>query len=114
MHANMHTSNKWLIRLTSGRFLAMPWWKRRFISLMCVGLPCLIVALAVPGQSATVLSVTGATGKPAEAGSYWVAYWAWGGYSPSCCGCSVQCETKGPQWIAMLSLQCSMLLQAWP
>lgn len=61
-HANMHTANKWFIRLTRGRFMNLPWWQRRFISLMSVGLPCLGVALAVPGQSATVLSVTGATG----------------------------------------------------
>ncbi len=57
------TANKWFIRLSGGRFMALAWWKRRFISLMSVGLPCLGVALAVPGNSGTVLSVTGATGE---------------------------------------------------
>lgn len=37
-------------------------WMQRFICNCCTILPCLGVAVAVPGESGTVLSVTGATG----------------------------------------------------
>lgn len=62
-HATNHTVESWLRMLFPRGFggLSRPW-MQRFITNCCTILPCLAVALGVPGESGTVLSVTGATG----------------------------------------------------
>lgn len=62
-HATNHTVESWLLRVFPRGFggLSRPW-VQRFIVNCCTILPCLGVALGVPGESGTVLSFTGATG----------------------------------------------------
>ena len=60
-HATNHTVQEWLLAMAP-RYggLSATW--QRFIVNCCTILPCLGIALGVPGESGTVLSVTGATG----------------------------------------------------
>lgn len=62
-HACNHTVDNWLRQLFPRDYagLTRPW-VQRFVCNLCTILPCLGVALGVPGESGTVLSVTGATG----------------------------------------------------
>ncbi|PSC70040.1 Amino acid transporter isoform A [Micractinium conductrix] len=61
--ATNHTVDSWLRGLFPRNYggLTRPWVQRFIVNLITI-LTCLGVALGVPGESATVLSVTGATG----------------------------------------------------
>ncbi|KAL4457628.1 hypothetical protein ABPG75_012493 [Micractinium tetrahymenae] len=62
-HATNHSVDGWLRRLFPRAYAGLRRdWQRRFIVNCCTILPCLGVACGVPGESGTVLSVTGATG----------------------------------------------------
>ena len=61
-HANNHTVHYWLMALFPRHYGGFPAWGKRLAVNCCTILPCLGVALGVPGSSGIVLTVTGATG----------------------------------------------------
>ena len=63
-HATNHTVDAWLRALLPRDYGGLRWpWVQRLIVNCCTILTCLGVALGVPGESGTVLTVTGATGE---------------------------------------------------
>ena len=69
-HATNHTVQAWLLALAPRYGGLSATWQRFIVNCVTI-LPCLAIALGVPGESGTVLSVTGATGG-------WVGGWVGG------------------------------------
>ncbi len=64
----------WLLALFPRGFGGQAPWVQRLITNCCTVLPCLGVACGVPGESGTVLSVTGATGEDDRGGAFGVGW----------------------------------------